>query len=142
MAWNDWFIERKRNKQYIQRIRDEIDDVRCIDLPNINILINPTRFGLFTATGEVGLFTSDMFHIDIPHLTWHVDRAGRIDSYWEVRLPYKSDEWIKEIKRGANSSTSDINIGVPMSKSTVDELQELTNELWTMHKLTSDKLLL
>jgi hypothetical protein len=138
-----WFKNRSLNKKSFHRFLTEQNEIRIVDLSE-SVLRGPDNDPR-EYVARVGFFTEDMFYIDITDLVWYCRRDGNIWAEWNIRVPYKSPMWFEEKKRreraGEDNLIDDFTLKVPMTHEVKYIVNDFTKELWTMHKLTSDKLL-
>lgn len=107
----------------MQQLLHEQDNIRIVDLKRPEYLEINDEMPPFVA--RVGLFDDDMFVVNIPFLTWYCRKDGTIYPEWNIY-----DRHQKQTVQRAK-----------MIKSTVNVLNPMTKELWTMHKMGSDTLL-
>lgn len=140
MFFSNWRWDRKLDKYCLQRFYAEQNNIRCMDLKEIKEFGEPPNELCYT--GQLGLFTEDMFYINIIDLVWYCRSDGEIYEKWFLRAKFKSKLWQDEVdQKRINPQSIDSIIKVPMSFKSSSAVSEYTKEMWTMHKLSSDTLL-
>ncbi len=122
MIFKKWRQHKRLDHECLAKVKSNVHDVRCVDLKSVKVLGPDHDERKYV--GRIGIFTEDMFFVDIPALTWYCRHDGNIWTEWLIRDP-KNEEIIE----------------VPMSSESKRYINNLSKELWTMHKLGSTNLL-
>lgn len=129
----DYFHFRREDKRLLAEIIQRWDEVTVFEYDKISVKHVSHNGKKYVA--QVGIYFEDMMDTYIPEIAWRITQEGNIQPKWAVHVLENSPRGKVLLRRHKGNTPWRLYDMIPMSKQTVDVLEEQSKELWTLFKL-------